>query len=302
MDYNKLKTLVIVAEFNSVSVAAAHLRRTQSAISQQIKLLEDELGMRLLDRRNARVYLSPEGQKIYQLAKEKLGQIDDGILSFKSESESVQGSISVCVLHDFGTEFDIGDAVGNFSQHYPHVTFSVQHAGTSEIVESLLIEHRVDLGLIVVFRQPEMFVRVPVAKAWHSLYTSKNYLEKHGLISSYKDLLDKDLIDLTDDFLGLRTFLEKNSKKSAVQLKRRRPSIVAPNLSVAKSIVTSGYGISMLPDYLVSKECKAGKIIKLFPSAKPLCGVLDVAFRSNRTLRLCERLFIKYLESQYREI
>jgi len=70
MDYNKLKTFLIVAEEMSVTRAAARLLRTQSAVTQQLQLLEDDLGVALLHRKKARIFLTSEGESIYRIASE----------------------------------------------------------------------------------------------------------------------------------------------------------------------------------------------------------------------------------------
>lgn len=301
MDYNKLKTFTIVAELNSISAAAHQLRRTQPAITMQLQALEEELELKLLERRNARVFLSPEGERLYRRAKEKLGAIDDEVMDIRQASKTAEGHIIICSLNDFGTNFDIGSTVGAFCRLHPKITFSIRHVDSPDLIEEKLASNEIDMGFLVVFKQKEMFHRFAVQKSRHSLYASQAYLSSIGGIDSYKQLPSKALIDLTDDFLGLRLFLEKNSPPQAAALKERRPDIIAPNLGVVKQIVLSGYGISMLPDFLVSKEVQSGKLVKVFSAAKPLYGTLDVAYRTNRTLRFCESLFIKYLRANYNE-
>lgn len=294
MDYNKLETLVLVADLGSITAAAQTLRRTQSAISQQIQGLEADLELKLLERRSGRIYLSKDGERIYALAKEKLGQIRDGVLDLKKATETAEGHIVVGALNDFGTDFDVGTAIGSFCGEHPKVTFEVR-SGTSPEVERDLLENKIDLGILVVFRVPEMFVRKPVQKSWHSLYTSTAYAKRVEPIRSCRDLLDKSLIDLDEQFMGIGTFVAKNARTLLSTLRRRRPDIIAPNLRVAKSVMMAGFGIAMLPDFLVEKEVKDKKVARVLEHLKPLSGGMDVAHRIHRTLRLCEKLFIHHL-------
>lgn len=296
MDYNKLKTFVITADYGSITAAADHLRRSQSAITQQIQALEEELETQLFERKAGRIFLSADGEKIHAYAKQKLGALDDYVGSLRQESKSVEGHLSIGVLNDSGTDFDIGKAVGGFCQKYSKVRVSI-HVGDTDFVENGLIDNNFDLGVFVFFKKPEMFIKKPVKTNHHHLYTSKKYLDAHGPIKSYKDLVQKDLIDIHKDFLGLSTFIRKNAKEYLATLKHREPNIVCPNIAMIHSMILEGHGIAMLPNFLVEKDLKSGRLVKLFKSAKSLTGGLDVAYRTNRTLRLCERLFVEHVSS-----
>ncbi|MCX6125922.1 MAG: LysR family transcriptional regulator, partial [Proteobacteria bacterium] len=291
MDYNKLKTFVIVAENGTLTKAADVMRRSQSAITQQIQLLEDELGLRLFERKGGRVYLSGDGESIFRLVQGSLVQIDDGIESLKDSLKDVKGHIKLGALQDGGTEFNYGKAIAKFCRSHPKVTFSV-HAGTYDTLEAGLIKNELDLAFSVVFTKPEMFIQTPVIMSWHSPYTSKSYAVAHGPIDTFRKVIECDLIDISEEMLGLTTFINKNAKTLLATIKHRRPAVVAPNLEVVKEIVLAGFGVAMIPDHLAARDVKAGRLIKLLPNAKSTYGRLDIAYRTNRSIRLCERLFI----------
>ena len=296
MDYNKLKTFVKVAELKSISKAARSLRRTQPAVSQQIQLLEEELALKLLERRNARIFLSPDGEAIYEVAKRHLNQIDELVLELKDSRAKVEGHIRLGAHHNYSTDFRAGEAVGRFCQKFPKVTFELCD-GSSPAIENALLENQLDLGFIVVFQKSELFVKKSISKSTHSLYASKTYLAKVEAIKEPRDLLDKSLVDLTDDFVCLSAYLNKNSKSLIPKLKHRRPSVLVPSFEIAKHVIGSGFGIGMLPDFIVEKELARGPFVKLLPSSKLFHAGLDIAYRTNRTLRLCEKLFIQSLLS-----
>lgn len=293
MDYNKLKTFVIVAEFGSITAAAVLLRRSQSAISQQIQLLEDELEMRLLERKSARIFLSKDGEQLYRAAKEKLGQIDDEVSTLRSTAHLVEGHIMTGFLNDYGNEFRIGKYLSEFSNEYPKITFEIIE-GTSRDLEPQLLENKLDLAFTVYFTQPEMFIRRPLGKTWHSIYASKAYLERAGTPKNFKEVLNASLIDLSHDFACFITSYRKNAPTLVPSLMHRRPNIVAPNFEIAKEIITSGYGIGYLPEYLMKNYPVTKKCTRLLTSAKRIFAGVDIAYRTNKTLRLCEKLFIEH--------
>lgn len=79
MDYNKIQTFVLIAELGSMTEAARRLHRSQSAISQQIQALEENLDLRLLERKAGKILLSADGERLYQIAKDRLSQIGDEV-------------------------------------------------------------------------------------------------------------------------------------------------------------------------------------------------------------------------------
>jgi DNA-binding transcriptional LysR family regulator len=294
MDYNKLKTFITVADLGSITQAATLLMRSQSAISQQIQSLEQDLEMKLLERKNAKIFLSQDGEDIYQHAKKKLIEIDDQVNLLRQTHKKIEGHIRVGELDDFGNSFRFGECVANFLKEYPSITVSIQK-GTSETLEENLLANKIDFSLSVYFNNPELVHQYPVDKSWHSLYTSQKYLEESGPIKNYKKIVDCQLIDLDQRFICLGTYLKKNAPNAYSSLMHRRPNIVVANHFSARQIVCSGYGIAILPDYFVRNEIAKGKLLKLMPKSKSVFAGLDLAVKTNKTLRLCEKIFRDYV-------
>ena len=292
MDYNKLKTFVIVAETGSITAAAARVHRTQSAVTQQIQFLEDELELKLFERKNARIYLSKDGERIFEMAKLKLGEIDDAVFDIREKLESAEGLIRLGVLNDYGNEFRIGQFLGKFCQRYPKVKFYLVEAPSREL-EQLMLANEIDMAFSVFFSHPEMFIQKPLGKTFHSIYATPEYQKTHS-IRDYKQILEETIIDLTDNFACFATWYRKNCKKLLPSLLHRTPDIVAPNFLVVKELVLSGIGMGILPDYLVAEEFKTKKLVKLMKTDKQIFAGIDVAYRTNKTLRLCEKLVVDF--------
>lgn len=300
MDYNKIKTFITVAELGSITRAAHQMRRSQSAISQQIQLLEEELELNLLERKAGKVYLSKHGEEILDLARSRLSGIDEGILGLKHATRNIEGQIRLGILNDYGNDINYGTLIGKFCQKYPNISLELTE-GTSSSLEAMLLRNEIDLSFQVYFQMPEMVHQISVTKASHSLYTSKKYNEEKGPFRSYKQLIEADLIDITEDFVCIGTYFKKNAPKLAPSLRHRRPNIAVPNHNVMHQVICSGYGIAIMPDYFVADDLKKGKIVNLMPSSKPVYAGLDLAYRTNKTLRLAERIFLEYTKSFYKK-
>src|SRR6516165_7118982 len=130
MDFNKLRTFLIVVEEGSVTGAARRLLRTQPAVSQSLRLLEEDLGITLLHRKSGRVYLTPEGEAVYRVASQSLSLAEQQILEITTNKEAVGGVIKIAVIANFGSQLVI-DSLSAFRRHYPHVGFEIDYVARS---------------------------------------------------------------------------------------------------------------------------------------------------------------------------
>lgn len=291
MDYNKIQTFVVAASLGSLTAAGRQLQRSQSAISQQIQGLEDELELRLFERKAGKILLSADGERLYRIAKDRLAQIADEIASLQKQIKNIDGHIRIGVLDDAANEFEIGPYLANLCTKNPRISIAISY-GTSESLELDLIENRIDLGCLVFFKNSELFIRRPISSTRHNLYTSTAYLKSHGPIKNYANVAEAHLLDLHEDFTTLVPWFRKNSPNLVSKLKHRKPNLLAPNHKTLKQIVMSGYGIAILPDYLMANEIKRGTCVQVMSSSKAITSGLDLAYRTNKTLRLCEKLLI----------
>lgn len=295
MDYNKIQTFVLVADLGSITEAARRLQRSQSAISQQILALEQELDLRLLERKAGKILLSSDGEQLYKIAKERLSQISDEVQFMKKASNTVEGHIRLGILDDYANEFDVGEALAHLCLQHPNISVSVSY-GTSPRLEAQLIENQIDIASLVFFTQPELFVRAPISSAKHNLYTSSTYLKRQGPVRTYSHILDADLLDLHEDFTTLSHWFRKNAPHLVPSLRHRKPNMTAPNHQTLKQIVVAGFGMAILPDYLIKDLVASGDCVQVLSSAKSITSGLDLAYRTNKTLRLCEKLLIQELK------
>src|SRR5262245_47672716 len=101
LDPELLTAFVAVAEHKSFTRAAAALNRTQSAISMQIKRLEDRLGVELFRRSKLQVELSPAGEGLLGYAQRILTLNDEAIGRLRERQ--IEGVVRLGVMDDYGT-------------------------------------------------------------------------------------------------------------------------------------------------------------------------------------------------------
>src|SRR4029077_10525018 len=95
MDFDQLRTFLLAAELQSFTQAARRLNFSQSAISQQIRDLEDRLGVRLFERHNRSVSLTPAGERLRPRARAILKEVEDAVGELSELRGQPQGVVRI---------------------------------------------------------------------------------------------------------------------------------------------------------------------------------------------------------------
>jgi DNA-binding transcriptional LysR family regulator len=144
LELNLVRSFVAIAEVKSFTRAGERLGRSQSAISLQIRRLEDQIGVRLLSRDPRHVVLTPEGEAFLPQAR-RLLRLNDEILSGLSGGD-VAGEVRLGAPEDFATAH-LPDILGEFIRANPKATLAVTCDLTLNLLEQLR-DGALDLALV----------------------------------------------------------------------------------------------------------------------------------------------------------
>jgi DNA-binding transcriptional LysR family regulator len=148
LDASLLRTFVTIVDCGSFSGAAERLLRGQSAVSLQMKRLEDRLGVTLLERRRQGLVVTTEGERILDHARRILALNDE--LVARIEEPELAGLVRIGAPEDFATTH-LQDVLANFARVYPHVALEITCELTLELVERF---NAGGLDLALVKREP----------------------------------------------------------------------------------------------------------------------------------------------------
>lgn len=145
MLFRQLEYFQAVVECGSFYIAADQLHVSQSAISQQIKKLEEELGVKLLDRHNRTFSLTPAGEQFYRKSLIVRSDMEQMIRETRRCNASDTASLKLGYYKGYhGNEFS--EAVAEFSEKYPTVDISVR-SGSHDELYHMLLNSEIDLAL-----------------------------------------------------------------------------------------------------------------------------------------------------------
>ncbi|WP_147916164.1 LysR family transcriptional regulator [Ruania zhangjianzhongii] len=197
MELQQLRYVLAVAEEASFTRAAARCFVVQSALSHQVKSLEQELGLVLFARTSRRVELTAAGEAFLPAARASLEAAERAAVDAAAATGLVRGQLRVGIIPTV-TAVDVPGALGAFRQTHPQVRIALQVSG-SDAQEAAIVRGELDIGLLGL---PEN--RRPRGVAWRSLGTDRHVAvlsREHGLAThgevSLHDLEQEPFVDFT---------------------------------------------------------------------------------------------------------
>lgn len=172
LDLTALRSFVSVADEGGVTRAAGVLNLTQSAVSMQLKRLEENLGLSLLDRTARTISVTPQGEQLLSFARRMLALNDEALR--RLTAQEFEGVITLGVPHDIIYPA-IPRILQGFAADYPRMKVNLMSSFTSHLKEFfakgeadiiLTTEDVVDAGGDTLTTKPLIWVGAPNGHAW----------------------------------------------------------------------------------------------------------------------------------------
>ncbi len=136
MDIKQLKYFITIVEEGNITCAAKKLHMAQPPLSNQLKLLEDELGTKLLERGARKVNLTDSGTILYKRAKHILEITKATITEIEEFGKGIQGTLRLGTISSSGTAL-LNRRVVEFNKKYPNIKFEIHEGNTYEVIEMI---------------------------------------------------------------------------------------------------------------------------------------------------------------------
>jgi DNA-binding transcriptional LysR family regulator len=290
MDLYQLETFLAVAQEKSFSRAAQRLHRTQSAISQTISRLEEELGETLFDRSSRDGTLTDAGHLLVEYAEELLNLRSEAHDALAELRQLHQGKL-VIAANEF-TVLCLLPVLNEFHRLHPTIKIQVQRALASQI-QRLVVNHNVEFGVLsfkpddeqlnstVFYRDQLVFVVYPS----HPLASSKNVSIRdlgaesfiaHNVLSPYR-------AKVIEAFKDSKTSLNMN--------------VELPTLESIKEFVRMGSGVALVPRITVEDELQRGDLVEVPINELRLERQMRIVSREGAPMSHAGRAFLKVCES-----
>jgi DNA-binding transcriptional LysR family regulator len=153
MELRQLRYLVALAEERNFTRAAAREHVAQPALSQQIRRLEEELGLALVDRTTRRVAITDAGEALLARARRVLSELESAHAELQRLRGVHTGHLTVGTIHTMGP-VDVSLALAIFHQRHPGVELTVREQSSEELAEMLRVDE-LDLAFLSVTERIE---------------------------------------------------------------------------------------------------------------------------------------------------
>ena len=254
MDLRQLEIIRAVAEAGSFTAAGEKLHVSQSAISRQILLLEDELGEPVFHRIGRRIRITPVGESLLQLSRRVFQDLQDTVSSISDKKESLSGTMrlvggmTVC-LYVFPL------LLAEIRRIHPHMDLKVTVGGADRSI-AMLRSGVGDLGLLTLPVDVDDLVSVPVLEEELLLITYPSHpLAKQPSIRP-SDLADHPFV-LFETGSITRRLVEEFFGREGLQ-----PEVImeTENVEIIKAMVRHGLGISIIPWQAAAADVRNGDL------------------------------------------
>ncbi len=292
MHIETLKVFCDLVEMQSFSLAAERNFVTQSAVSQQIRTLEERFDRKLLERVRGRreIRLTPAGEVFYDESKNVLdsyNQLTEGMSRLVGR---ISGVVKVATVYSVGLH-ELPPIVREFMSKFPSAKIDLEYQRTTKVVRDVL-KGVVELG-IVSFPEPRRGLTVvPMASDRLVLICPPDHEFAKRKQIKVKDLKGKDFVLFERD-IPTRKATDKILKSHGVSVNK---AAEFDNIETIKRAVEVGFGLAIVPHPSVMDEEKNGQLSVVEFKEKDWKRPVGVVFRSDRELSLAAKKFVKLLE------
>jgi DNA-binding transcriptional LysR family regulator len=257
VDLERAKLFRDIAQSRSVSKGAKLNGISQSAASQHLQDLEEQLGLALLDRTNRPLTVTDGGKLYLDMCRDVLRRQDEFQAALERMKTEVEGTVRVASIYSVGLS-EMSQLEQEFSRRYPEAHLEVEYLRPEKVYEAVVTD-RADLGLlsypeatkevtVLPWREEEMVV---AASPYHAL-AAKSELRP-------EDLEGLDFVGFDED-LPIRRDIDRFLREHHVQVNL---TLHFDNLQMIKEAVAHGEGLSIMPARVMEEEVKQGRLVPI---------------------------------------
>ena len=286
MDFDQLATFLEVAKLGSFSRAGQKVFRTQSAVSAQIRQLEQEYGEKLLDRRAKTVRLTPGGQILFEYAQRLLTLRDESMRAVADQGDTPRG-VLVIGANEATCLYVLPDLFAEYSRMYPEVQISVYRNFSRKVLERVE-DGVVDLGIVSLpVKSHSIKVHSIFRDQLMVMVSSRNPLAKQKAVS-VEEVAKQPLIFPKTGYT--RQALDKLFRPYRADL---RIQMELPSVGMIKRFVVAGVGVSLISASFATDEVRSGEAKLLTLKDTPMWRSLGLIYRADRTLPRSAQAFVE---------
>ncbi|AEH89179.1 LysR family transcriptional regulator [Mesorhizobium opportunistum] len=293
LDWNLLRTFVVIAEVKSITRAAERLNLKQPSVSNALRRLEDRVGRRLVERDATRFELTEVGRLLYEQSVEVFGTISQLPLLMRGISDDVTGHVVIATAsHVVSPLFD--RALAEFHRDYPRASITISVAASTEVAKQVR-ERRASFGICLVSQRDPALDYAMVYREFFGFFCGPQHrlYGKTGL--ALADLRGEPSVSFQTDHISdaLRpvALLRSEARLSADVVG------VSSSLEEVRRMIVAGLGIGPLPLHVARRDVADGTLWRLPPYDAPPAIDIFLLTNPDKVMNRAEKALLSGLQA-----
>jgi DNA-binding transcriptional LysR family regulator len=293
MENFRLRVFRTVAHSLNFRKASEELFITQPAVTQQVKALEEELGISLFDRTKGRITLTESGVVLFGYAQKLKAMVDEAAQAVAEVSGTRNDELRVGASQTIG-QYLLPNLLAGFRREYPRVSLSGMSGNTDEVLAALA-EHRIDLALVEgpsprsdvkaePFMEDHMVLVVPHDHDWADQEIGITDLESVAFVTR-------------EHGSGSRRVVEDALNQAGLQVNALHTTMTLDTTEGILSAVEAGLGIAFVSRWAVRNQLTLGTLKLAHVKGLKLSRVFSVAHRQGAVPQGSAGAFHRFLLS-----
>ncbi|MBK9214228.1 MAG: LysR family transcriptional regulator [Chloracidobacterium sp.] len=293
MHIETLKVFCDLVDLESFSLAAERNFVTQSAVSQQIRSLEERFKRRLLERIRGRreVKLTAAGEVFYRESRNVLDAYDQMQESLRGVVGKVGGTVKVATVYSVGLH-ELPAKVREFLRRFPAAKIDLEYLRSTRVVREVL-SGGVELGVLALPEPRRGLTVTPMPDNLLVLIAPPDHKLASRKKAKVTELNGENFVHFERD-VPTRKAMDNIFKANNVEV---RKVAEFDNIETIKRAVEVGFGLAIVPEPAVIEAKKAGTLAVIPLAEKYWVRSVGVIHRTDRELSLAAKKFLQLLEN-----
>lgn len=296
IDLNRLKTFYYVYRYNSISHAARELNVTPSAISQNLKKLEEETGVHLFTRMHKKLIPTSEAKAIIELIEPFFLNLNNKLKQFIHGKNEPHGMLNLGAPVEFGKTY-LPKIISDFRKKYPQVTFSLT-LGNQTTLLSMMEKGKLDFAIVDLFlNQNSPLTNLDI---YHAEVTmdediimacSRTYFEQNlqGDLS-LENLLRQDFITYDHHYLAINSWFKHHFGKQTVKV---NTVLMVDSVQAVLAAIENNIGLGVI----TSNQLHSKTVIPITTGKNEIVNKISLLQLKDKIPTFTEKIFLIFLKT-----
>jgi len=298
LDWNLLRTFLVVVEEEGITAAANRLRLKQPTVSNALRRLEDRLEKRLIERAPGRFAVTPAGRLLYTEAVEIFGSVARLSVLIRDMGEEITGHVSLAMAsHVVSPVLD--ETLSRFHRLHPSASFGID-VMTSEDVITRILQKQASFGICLVHEKHAKLEYTRLFREYFGFFCGPGHrlFGRSGL--NLSDLRGETSVSFRTDRLtdALRPVA---LLRAEAELEDRVVGL-SSHLEEVRRMIVAGLGIGPLPIHVARRDVELGQLWRLPPYDNPPAIDVYVVHNPRTHFNRAERGLLDLLLARIHEV